>query len=276
MYQNLDFAYLVDLSTIDMHFGRFVLRLTLDIEHILRTKLIADFSVTSEDGYSIIAEFLNSQNGAETKSFLEKRIEKIKQNQQKSIEIHSPSDLILQKYGIDDLAIWNIVEIVQFGSLVQLCKFFYGKYPNEEFKKVKDSIFNVSSLRNSAAHNSCLLANLNSIIKKPQRQTIDYLCNHIEKYKRAECEYMLKNRTINDFITSLVVFDKLCHSIPMKQAFYKDFLKFLKTRAIKHKKFYDSNTILTEKYHFVRIIIANILKHSYKETLFTKIVNFFR
>lgn len=61
-YQNLDFAYLVDLSTIDMHLRRFIIRLTLDMEHILKTKLMRDFNNSASDGYDIVAEFLKKDS----------------------------------------------------------------------------------------------------------------------------------------------------------------------------------------------------------------------
>ena len=67
-YQDLDFAYLVDLSTIDMHLRKFIIKVSLDVEHFLKVKLLRDFLLDgSEDGlkfYRIIAdrapEYLNN------------------------------------------------------------------------------------------------------------------------------------------------------------------------------------------------------------------------
>ena len=59
-YINLEFAYLVELSKIDMYFRRIVLKMTLDIEHFLKTQLLRDFQYNpDEDGYSIVRDFLN-------------------------------------------------------------------------------------------------------------------------------------------------------------------------------------------------------------------------
>ena len=58
-YINLEFAYLVELSKIDMYFRRIILKMTLDIEHFLKTQLLRDFHNNEhEDGYSIVDEFL--------------------------------------------------------------------------------------------------------------------------------------------------------------------------------------------------------------------------
>lgn len=38
-YRNLDFAYLVDLSSVDMHLRYMILKMTIDIEHALKVRL---------------------------------------------------------------------------------------------------------------------------------------------------------------------------------------------------------------------------------------------
>ena len=54
-YLNLDFAYLMELSTLDMHVRRLILHATLDIEHYLKVWLIREISEDpSEDGYDIV------------------------------------------------------------------------------------------------------------------------------------------------------------------------------------------------------------------------------
>ncbi|MEG0153406.1 MAG: Abi family protein [Cellulosilyticaceae bacterium] len=58
-YLHLDFMYLKELSTIDMHIRKFVMNLTLSIEHFLKAELMRDFSNNEqEDGYTIIDELL--------------------------------------------------------------------------------------------------------------------------------------------------------------------------------------------------------------------------
>lgn len=61
-YIDLDFSYLQELSTLDMHFRFIVTKMCLDIEHALKVQMIKDIeNDPSTDGYGIVDTFL-SQN----------------------------------------------------------------------------------------------------------------------------------------------------------------------------------------------------------------------
>lgn len=114
-YINLDFAYLIDLSTIDMYLRRFINTLTLNVEHILKTKLLADFNESPFDGYDIVNSFLNDDKGKKAREYI-KNIIRSKDTTNYCPEL--PSD-------INDLPIWKFIEIVQFGHLHVFCNHFY-------------------------------------------------------------------------------------------------------------------------------------------------------
>lgn len=61
-YANLDFKMLVDLSIIDMLLRYELLPITLDIEHFSKMHLLQKIEEHQEDGYSIVAEFLDRYN----------------------------------------------------------------------------------------------------------------------------------------------------------------------------------------------------------------------
>jgi abortive infection bacteriophage resistance protein len=62
-YVNLDFAYLKELSTIDMHLRYLIMKMCLDIEHALKVSLITHVENNpKEDGYELIRRFIGYTN----------------------------------------------------------------------------------------------------------------------------------------------------------------------------------------------------------------------
>jgi len=251
-YQNLDFAYLVDLSTIDMHLRRFIIRLTLDMEHILKTKLMRDFNNSASDGYDIVAEFLKKDSYVD--NFIDEQIKK-------SSKPMTPAQFILRDYKKEDLAIWNFIEVIQFGHFINFAKFFYEKYTNDDFNKIKDSLFNIKCIRNACAHNNCILADLKDNISQPQRQTIDKIFNKkiFKNLTPKGISNNLKNQTINDFITLLFVYDEICKSKDMKKYCYIELVELLTKRLLRNKVFYKNNILIKARFRFCTRII-NYLK----------------
>ena len=60
-YVNLEFAYLVELSKIDMYFRKIILEMCLDVEHVLKTRMLYDISCNEkEDGYNIVQKYFSA------------------------------------------------------------------------------------------------------------------------------------------------------------------------------------------------------------------------
>ncbi|MDR1451737.1 MAG: Abi family protein [Helicobacteraceae bacterium] len=265
-YVDLDFAYLIDLSTIDMHLRRFVNTLTLNVEHILKTKLLADFNESPFDGYDIVDSFLNCKQG-------EKALKYIKGRQSSSADYlpKLPSDL-------KNLPIWHFVEIVQFGHLLVFCDHFYDrlqtssnkespicvslKLAREQYFSVKHALYNVKCLRNAAAHNNCVLL-LNRNNATMQQNAFDFL--YLEVFQRRngrKIKEFLKCRATNDLTSSLWVFDKLCKSAKMKRRSFVELKRMLRGRFARNRDYYRNNSLIRNKYQFMLSVANYFYKQS--------------
>lgn len=240
-YINLEFVYLVEISKIDMYFRRIILKMTLDIEHFLKTQLLRDFQDnTYEDGYSIVEEFLTKHPG------IKKSI--------KTRGLNSTSTDLVLKYK-DNFAMWNIVEVLGFSDFTKLYQMYYRKYKNKD--SMADFLWSVRLLRNAAAHNSCLLNSLRTPYKykvTPNKKVINYL-SRIDGISRTARGSRMKNPVMHDFIVTLYVFNSVISSKKVRKSTMAELKDLVDNRMSSNKEFFEKNQMLTAHYDFAKKVI---------------------
>ena len=214
-YIGLDFAYLVDLSTIDLHLRALLRSLCLDIEHAMKVRfnnLI--MNDPNEDGHEIVHAFDSDGKYQFNGDY-------------KSSEVYhysTYSDGMIRKYCTDP-AIWNLWEVVSFKILCDLYEYYLKR------AKLKDNVtlFNksVRSLRNASSHNNCLLIGIEERIKTTEYlknclKSLFHLTNHTDEELHAIYGIMRKNPLVHDYACVLMSFLILSDSKGMRKSVAKE------------------------------------------------------
>lgn len=246
-YINLDFAYLVELSTIDMYLRKIILSMALDIEHALKVQLICDLTQNDDaDGYSIVKEYLNDSYPT-LKSIHDK------------VDKSAMSDLIKKRQSEDDnYAMWEIVEVLSFGHFIDLYKMYYYRYPKKH--EFSSFLWSLKFLRNAAAHNNCLINSIKSPYNVVLHKNKDILfeISKIKAISSKSRDTWMKNPVVHDFVIFVYVYLNVIQSTGIKQKGIEQLNWLFNERMIQHKEYFEKNLSIKECYKFVSKIVTTL------------------
>lgn len=261
-YINLDFAYMKELSSLDMHFRAHLLPMCIDIEHALKVQTVLAVEANpAEDGYSICDEFLQANpyilHRIEEKAdsiFTGELIEKYFNLCYVFDTSHTPVSSVRTRIHACDCPVWVLVEIIGFNSLIKFAQFYNQKYPNTIDIDLK--ILNpVRSLRNACAHNNCLLNNLRPQSTRPP-QTISKFITGIPSVGKEERKNKLSCRPLFEFACLMYLFETVV-SDSVRDRRMAELKKFVDNRLFAHADYFTDNQVISTSLNFIKKVVDN-------------------
>ena len=265
-YENLEFAYLVELARLDVEIRSLLLNISLDIEHFLKVALIKaveDRMVDGkdEDGYKVLQGYLNADDIGNFDDKVKASTKRKNQfNNKFSQNLKNPYCYgLIEKYN-DEMPIWTYVELCSFGDIKDLIE-YYSKTTGWSLGIDVITLDRVRQIRNACAHGNCIINDLNhnssnTIISR----TPQFLANFLIRagINQGARHNKMSNHRINQIVHLLYTFDKIVVTDNTRQRRLKEFKDLITGRLLEHQDYFKQNQLLITTYRFFEKI-ANIL-----------------
>lgn len=238
-YVKLDFGYLQELSTLDMHLRYLVMEMCLDIEHALKVRVVNEITNSStSDGYDEVRKFLKE----------DQKLSVLKQ-----IQSHKSGEYcheLIEKY-YPYFPVWVFLEIISFGTLLHFCA-FYEKDSGSVL--VNNALMNtIRDLRNASAHSNCIMNKMGERLDptKQPHSDITTFVRGMPGISDSSRRHNLSCKFAYNMTTLLFVYESLVPKNARKKR-YDELKDFMDNRAIRHKDYFASNTKITSTYKFLK------------------------
>lgn len=262
-YIDLDFAYLIEMSTIDMHLRNLITRMCLDIEHAMKVQMIHDVETEeNQDGYTIVEQFLGKNEnqyivkefGRRSKSpFTGDLIKKYFEITQVENEATGKKESVITRF---DCPVWVLVELLSFGDFIRFYEFYYTTVSKAH---ISIRICNlVKSLRNGCAHNNCIICDLSHGTSKAPVE-IKHAVARISGLGKDMRAKKLSSRPILEFTCVLYMYGKVV-SKQIKDHRVRELKELFHERMRRNEEYFIKNELIKTSYGFVLSLVDNMLE----------------
>ncbi len=259
-YIDLDFAYLVELSTIDMHLRFLISKMCLDVEHAMKVILIRHLETNEKsNGYDIVQAFLKEKEHGYILTEIARKSSStftgdlIKKYFSLPVSIEPRSGKRITTVNSIDCPAWVLMEILSFGDLMKFYSFYCKRY---NVPSISYSILNsVRSLRNACAHNNCVICNLQSGTSYAPHEITQWIAN-ISSITKSQRRKKLSCRPILEFTCLLYVYEQV---VSEKVKYHRglELKKLFHERIAEKSPYFIKNELLKTSYDFLVKMIDN-------------------
>ena len=255
-YINLDFGQLRALAIADMRLRYIMMHMCADVEHALKVRLVSAITNNAnEDGYSIVEEYRNSLPAD------------IQQQVESELSRTATAPYCCDLYHKYDgqYPIWTFIEIVPFGRLLDIYKFYCQKYQLQQGLDTYYMLTEVRQLRNAVAHNNCIINDLRPIpfMRKKrdgsEQQITPRTCisQALGKlgFPRDQRIKRMTNARMCQIVTLLYAHNELVLSEPVKNHRYAELHGLVDKDLTKHKERFQGNELLLSNYTFFKKVV---------------------
>lgn len=201
-FVSLDFGDLLNLCKLDDQVREALRLMAKDIERAIRVRLINDVVHRGEDGYGIVADYMESLAPSFTKG--------LQRELNRRIRSDVYTGTLISHYR-DAMPVWVLLEVVPFGTLLAFYLFCVDRWGEADRRELHYALKDVKAIRNCASHSGCLINGFSSASETKHVTSgivIEWLNEHGIKNTKGR-RARLRNRRVQQLVTTVALYDAI-------------------------------------------------------------------